>query len=182
MKYRSLLNKNDLDGMIATMLNRIADEKIKEKFVELAEKARKFGKADVLAAFAVAHYVYGASVKLNALREEFDVGETEYRAARKFLQASERRTVEDIDVQVLERLKAEAEKRGLDFESLKARYYDLKNRDLLSGKTVNGRVAAVLGQRRRKGKNKKDEAITVLAAGQGEGGMSEVRHAPACSY
>ena len=132
------------DVIISILENRIEDDKVKEKFVELAQKAKKFGVAGIIAAFAIAHYMNGVSIKIEKLRKEFDVSYSKYRTARKAVQAMAKRSIDDIDRQVLDKLREEAKSSNLDYEALKAKYYELKNMGLLSGKSVKSRVAAVL--------------------------------------
>ena len=143
-KKKKIRMISDEDIVISILENRIEDDRVKEKFVELAQKAKKFGVAGIIAAFAVAHYINGISVKTGKLRKEFGISSSKYRTARKAMQAMTKRSIADIDMQVLDKLREEAKLSDLDFEALKAKYYELKNMGLLSGKSVKSRVEAVL--------------------------------------
>ena len=143
-KKKKIRTISDEDVVISILENRIEDDRVKEKFTELAQRAKKFGVAGIIAAFAIAHYLNGISVKVEKLRKEFGLSYPKYRAARKAVQAMAKRSVDDIDRQVLDKLQEQAKSLGLDFEALKAKYYELKNMGLLSGKSVKSRVAIVL--------------------------------------
>ncbi|QXJ27128.1 Transcription initiation factor IIB [Saccharolobus shibatae B12] len=137
MKLRDWKNQ-ELDNIIKLLFLRIGDEKIREEFLSIVENAKKYGKAGVLAAFAIAHYLNGISVRTKKLREEFAVGMFEYRQIRKILQLKIKKSVNDIDKLVLN---------NLEEEELKKKYMELKEKGVFSGKSVSSRIKILLGER-----------------------------------
>nr|WP_012386976.1 hypothetical protein [Sulfolobus islandicus]ABE99650.1 hypothetical protein [Sulfolobus islandicus] len=148
LKY-SNRRDHELNMMIEILVKRIEDEKIKQYFLLLAENARKYGKPGIIAAYAIANYAYGISVRTKKIREEFLVGDFEYRQIRKILQEKIKKSVNDIDRLVLEKLKEYD-----NFEDLKKRYFELKEKGVFAGKNVSARIEILLGIKKKNASKK----------------------------
>ncbi|BCU69813.1 hypothetical protein [Stygiolobus caldivivus] len=152
MDYR----RSELDDIINILYSRIEDENIRKNFIAWAEEMKKYGRPGILAAFTIAHYRQGLSIKTKALRKEFNVSELEFRKAKKLLHM--RLGKKDIDAIVLEKLKQYD-----NFEELKRKYFELKEEEVFSGKNIETRINILLGSIKRNPVRKKNDGITVTA-------------------
>ena len=156
LRYMRLRNHkiSELDDIIRELSERIDNEKVRENFINYAEDMKKYGRAGILAAFAIAHYREGIAIKMKAFRNEFNVSEFEFRRAKRILLM--RLGNMDIDSIVLEKLKHYD-----NFEELKRKYFELKEKGVFSGKNVETRINILLGIVRKNTVRKKNEGIVV---------------------